>query len=163
MAMNVVVTLTWAEAHLAVTEGCTRRLRGLQKSMAERHGAAGRGDAWGLNIEGAAAEYAAAKALNVCWSFAPGPGYDGDIGHGFEVRSTPREDGRLILHESDPDDRPFLLVTGQIPTFTIRGWIMAGDAKKDYFWRDDVPEPAYFVPQSALAKIGEPGKLKAAA
>lgn len=148
------VTLTWAEAHLAVTEGSTRRLRALQRGMADRHGVAGRErDDWGLNIEGAAAEYAAAKALNVCWSFAPGPGYEGDIGHGFEVRSTPHPDGRLIVHETDPSDRPFLLVTGALPDFDVVGWIMGGDAKRQEWWNDRAPRAAFFVPQAALAPV----------
>lgn len=107
-------------------------------------------------IQSAAAELAVAKALNQYWSGAltwePNLGGLADVGGLVEVRSTATNPPHLIIHPREPDDRPFFLVTGSIPTFTIHGWAMGCDAKKDKWWDKTRPFPAYFLPASELRK-----------
>lgn len=56
------------------------------------------------------------------------------------------------MHRTDPDDRPFVLVTGVAPKFVLRGWIWGRDGKLEKYWgeRNNNGRPAFFVPQSAL-------------
>lgn len=73
---------------------------------------------------------------------------------GFEVRQTPYDSGRLILHRDDADDARFALVTGQLGEYSIRGWILGSEGKDDEWWGDPQGgRPAYFVPQSALGEV----------
>jgi hypothetical protein len=95
---------------------------------------------------------AIAKALNRYWTPVrrkPSE-IDSDVGGGFEVRSTGRANGCLILHDRDPDELRFILITGALPTFEICGWCYAHEGKDSAYWRSDLSRPAYFVPQSAL-------------
>jgi hypothetical protein len=70
-----------------------------------------------------------------------------DVGP-FDVRSTRHLDGRLILHDDDPDSRPFILVTGTAPyDLHMRGWIRARDGKLKKYESDPVGgRPAFWVP-----------------
>lgn len=74
-----------------------------------------------------------------------------DVGDNIQVRATPREDGSLIVHDQDPNDHVFYLVTGTPPVLTIRGWMIGGDAKQEDWKRNPHNKiPSYFVPQEAL-------------
>lgn len=127
---------------------------------------AGYKDTYGLSastalqkhIEGARGECAAAKALGIKWQadvHSEGGGLNkSDVGK-YEVRSTPRLGGSLILHDEDKDDRIYILVTGKDNVYFVRGWIQCKDGKNKNYWRTDVRYPAYFVPQSALNPIME--------
>jgi hypothetical protein len=108
-----------------------------------------------VNLQGHAAEFAFSLWSGLPWSalFVPGPRFVKvpDVGE-FEVRHSRRTDASLPLHDYD-DDRPFVLVTGEIPTFTMRGWAWPHDVRRKEFWRDKsarIVFPAYFVPQYAL-------------
>jgi len=111
-------------------------------------------ESWGIHIEGAAAELAFALWRGLEWSEVAGDHHDveGDVAH-VQIRSTPYSNGRLIVHRTDPDDAPFVLLTGAAPSFTVRGWIWGRDAKRDQWWLEQFKRPAFFVPQDALRKI----------
>lgn len=146
------VTLDWNEVSIAARVGVQRMIRALARGRAPAHGGPGNGGdltGWGVHIEGAAGEMAAAKIMGRYWPGNVEPDYDGDIGPGLHVRSTPRADGSLILHPRDVDGA-FMLLTGCIPTFTMVGWIHSSQGKQERFWRDDVRAPAFFIPQSEL-------------
>src|SRR5262245_12661761 len=86
-------------------------------------------DRWGSQIEGAAAEMAVAKHLNVFWD----GGMDnfmtwGDVG-GYEVRLRLEEDKDLYLNDRDESWKVFICVTGCIPTFKLWGWCHAEDGQ----------------------------------
>ena len=115
-----------------------------------------------VNMNAHAAEYAWCKYRGVAWSplFVPGrfrllP----DAADGGQVRQTRYTSGHLILHppgrgkgEDDPADR-FDLVTGTVPRFIWRGWLLARDGQHQRYWREEgpgVPFAAYFVPQGEL-------------
>lgn len=153
--MSVQVVLTPGECRIAAYTGVNRRLEAMAASRVEVYGKAAGGAYWETDLEAAAAELALAKALGVHWCGMDGPDKDtGDVA-GAQVRHTKRENGSLICHDRDADDHRFVLVTGSMPAFTVRGWILGGDAKDKRFWRDRpaVPRPAFFVPQSALKPL----------
>lgn len=147
-----VVVLTWLEQLQAVEVGGIRKITALRDGRHVRRGQ--EPNNWTDEIEGAAAELAVAKTTGRYWH-ALGKGHTdpADVGR-LEVRSTGHAHGCLILHPDDPDEARFVLVTGRIPEFTIRGTIVARDGKIDRYWRTDLRYPAYFVPQAALEPFG---------
>jgi len=83
------------------------------------------GDGWGINVDGAGAECAFAKAANLYWRGFTSDWTlirQGDIGN-IEVKWRGRENYGLPLREGDPRDRPYVLVTGKMPTYLIVGWL----------------------------------------
>jgi hypothetical protein len=147
------VTLSWREVRYAALVGVDVRLYNMSQRHTERWRAP-LDETWQREVTGAIAEYAVAKVLDRHWSTAGKSHGRGDVGD-LEVRATERTDGSLILHPSDPDDAPFVLVVGCPPTLGIAGWLRGGEGKVDRWWRTDVRSPAYFVPQSALRPLAE--------
>lgn len=148
------VELNESEAFHAALCGIGRRLKGIYtETRSDKHGFDGLG--WDIDIEGAGAEIAACNALNIPWTHAvkivADPSIlEGDIAPGVEVRHTITHSNSLILHPEDKDDYSYLLVTGRMPIYMVRGWLKARDGKKQQYWRTDVREPAFFVPQRDL-------------
>lgn len=148
----MIVTLDHDESDFAAYVGLRRSSEAMRLGRQHRFG--GNADRWGNDVEGAAAELAVAKALDHYWQpLAADPAsLPGDVGR-LQVRQTKRADGCLILHESDPDDAPFILVTGAVPTFTLAGWLWGREGKRPEHWRTSTGRPAFFVPQSALRAV----------
>jgi hypothetical protein len=124
----------------------------VQKGLEDKHGFDG--EPWNIDIEGAAGEIAAAKALGVYWgasvnTFKVG----GDVG-GLEIRTRSKSEYELLIRDNDPDDSIFVLVTGRSPNFEVVGWMKGKDAKREE-WKQTHGgrPPAYFVPQSELHSI----------
>jgi len=149
------VRLTWPEVFAATQVGMMRTLASLKN---QRHDMAGyvKNDAyWDADIQAAAAECAVAKALGKYWpasvnTFKGKP----DIPPDIEVRQTHHANGRLLIRERDDPGYKYVLVTGRIPTFEIRGFILGNDGKNHLF--QDAPNdraPAYFVPQDKLNEL----------
>lgn len=141
---------------MAAQAGLERRLSGLEHQTKAVYGQPAAGELWDIDLEAAAAELAVAKGLGKFWSPAESAALDreqGDVGAGWQVRWTRRENGRLIVHPRDADGHIFLLVVGSMPDFRICGWIRGVDAKREEFMWAGAPRPAYFVPQSALTAI----------
>ena len=68
-------------------------------------------------------------------------------------RQTEYLNGRLRLTKKDLDHKPYILVTGVMPTFNIVGWLKAVDGKKDEFLTDPTGagrKKNFFVPQGLL-------------
>jgi len=149
------VRLTNAECRQAAYVGINRRLDAMKRESTEVYGSAHNGDYWTVDVEAAAAELAAAKALGRYWSPADDPSEDreGDLGDGLQVRHTKRANGCLICHQRDADEHRFFLVVGSMPAFRVVGHILGRDAKKPEWWRTDVHRPAFFVPQYALTAL----------
>lgn len=133
-----------------------RQIEALKHGRPHRYGDPPQDD-WGVHIEACASEMAVAKAYNLYWEpVARRPeNLAGDVGN-LQVRSTWRENGRLILHDRDPDDAVFVLVTGKIPSFDVRGWILGRDGKAKEHWDEGDGRPAYFVPQNVLTQGSPP-------
>jgi len=149
------VRLSLSEMARAAHVGVQRHLKCLERGSKPAHGA-DEHTLWQIHIEGALGECAVAKALNVYWE----GGIDtfqkyGDVG-GYEVRTTPLDSGRLIIRSVDIETRRFVLVTGENGWYTVHGWLVGKDAKRDEWI--DAPNnrpPAWFAPQSALRPLSD--------
>lgn len=147
------VTLDSREQLMAAMAGIMRRISAIRKGRKEPYGTP-KADLWGNDIESSGAEAAVAKALNLYWTSVKEKVGPGDVGN-FEVRSTNRADGSLIVHDRDPDDVPFILVRGTFPDYEIVGWMFGRDAKDEkYRFRGD-GRPAFFVPGTHLRDVEE--------
>lgn len=149
------VTLSGYEMLLAGQAGVMRQVEAIRRGRKDAYGF--KGDAWGVHIEGAGGELAVAKLVGAYWNACVRNPDElpGDVGN-YEVRTPSRPNSRLIVHPQDPDDRPFVLVTGTMPNYTIHGYILGSDAKQQQWWEDPVGgRPAYFVPQSALLPMSQ--------
>ena len=142
------IILTPTEIMTAATIGVMRQCKAIQKGLKDAHGLKD-ADSWEINIEGALGECVVAKYKNVYWQGCGNVG-DCDVDD-FDVRTTKRGDGRLILHRSDADERVYWLVTGSGGIYHVRGWIQGYHGKAAKYWTDPgTGRPAYFIPQSDL-------------
>jgi hypothetical protein len=142
------VELTFAEIQMATVIGVQRQIEDIKW---ENHGNYGAKKelAWQRHIEGALAECALAKFLDVYWS--KGKWDIPDVGN-VDVRVTHLPHGKLILHKEDKDDRKYYLLIGLNGIYEIKGYILGKDGKRPEFYYDPTKEnrPAYFVPQDFL-------------
>ena len=128
----------------------------IMNSSKNNHGFVGHG--WEENMEGACAELAAAKVLNVYWDGSNGTYKLPDLSGSMQVRWTPYENGKLIVRPADDEYCKYVLVTGKCPNYTIRGYIQGVSAKNESFLDNlgDSSRPAvYAIPQSSLLDIKE--------
>jgi len=104
------------------------------------------------HIEGAAAEMAVAKRLNLFWSGLPLENWTKpDVGFEFEVklRTNWEQDKDMGLKGTDPDDKTYVLVHGKIPSFWLIGWCFG------YEFPRSQPSDFIWVPPSKLHKMDE--------
>lgn len=149
--MGDFVRLTKEEAREAAFVGVERQLDAIYSGRFD-HERTGRDDAWGNHIEGACAERAFCKAMNLPWVGKVNTFHgEADVGQDFEVRSTKYTNGHLIVRPPDPDDRLYVLMTGQVPLFVPRGWVAGDEAKHESYWQRE--KGAWYVPQFILRKI----------
>lgn len=147
------IELTSQEIQIASMVGIQRQVEDIEKRKSSFRGETQTG-AWQRHIEGALAECAFAKYLNVYWSKRPYPLPDV---YDSEVRSTPYLSGVMAIDPIDKDDRKYYLLTGINGSYTIRGWLYGKDCKRPEWWRklrQDRPE-CFCVPQSALKSLND--------
>jgi len=141
----------------AALVGARRRAGALNANLSDRYGNVDK-DPWGLDIEGAAAEMAVAKALGRYWHPSLHVQRDeGDVAS-YQVRSTTLSEGCLLIKEGDGLESIFIFVVGTAPVLSIPGWIRARDGRRDEWWRTVRGRSAWFVPQSALRPIPKKGE-----
>lgn len=148
MSTPITVRLTASEILIAAQAGLLRTLENLVHDQPASHGG-NESCRWQIAIEGALGEWALAKYLRAFW---PGKGVPGapDVGT-VDVRTAPEDHHRLILHDTDPDERIFYLLCGRHGTYTVKGWLRAKDGKKPEYRQDPTGHrPAYFIPQEIL-------------
>lgn len=147
------IQLTGTEIMQGATVGLMRQLQNLKQKRCPAFGAGTTAD-WQLHIEGALGEMALAKYLNYYWG-GVGVLRNPDV-FDNDVRTRSRHHYELILHDHDPDDRRFWLLTGTNGAYVVHGWILGRDGKQKDFWKDPAGgRPAYFVPQEKLTKPAE--------
>ena len=138
----------------AALVGVMRQITNLRDGRRDAHGAS-LSTGWQIHIEGACAEYAVAKHLGVFWNGNMGNLKADDVGP-FQVRSTEHANGRLILHEGDPSDKLYVLVTGRCPSYVIQGWIKGEDGQNPKYWTDpSTGRPAFFVTTADLKPMSD--------
>jgi hypothetical protein len=143
-----IVVLDASEMLLAANAGIMRRIENLKKGAGQPYGY-DENVSWQIDIEGAMGEFALAKHLGVFWH-GKGKMRGFDVGS-CDARTTHHENGSLIIHPQDNDEKTIWLLTGKNGTYVIRGCIKAIDGKLDKYWKDPLGGmPAYFVPQSEL-------------
>jgi hypothetical protein len=146
--MKTEIILTAPEIMLGATAGIMRQVENIKLKSKAYYGAGHERD-WQYNIEGALGEMALSKYLGVYWK-GKSRKRETDVAH-YDVRTSSRANGDLILHPDDPDDRTFWLLTGFNGTYTVHGCIVAAEGKKEEYWRDPAGNrPAFFVPQNLL-------------
>lgn len=150
----VFVQLTPSQIFQGAMVGVMRQCHVIQAGRNHTRGETTKND-WQRHVDGALAELAVAQYLDLFWDGKVGLITAGDVGS-IEVRTTHHVSGRLIVHDDDPDDARFVLVTGCNGTYDLRGWIAGMDGKRDEY-RDDPKggRPAYFVPQDRLRPMTE--------
>jgi len=153
-AMSV-VTLSWREVRLAAFAAVDRRIMHLYRGTSDHHGRPSRDRGWEIDIQGVLGEFAVAKLFDTYWSGGMAKvDTDGDVAR-LQVRASTLPHAGLIVYKDDPDEVPFVLVVGVPPRFVIPGWVIGADAKQDRYWRSDLHDPAFVVPQAALRPVDE--------
>ena len=120
------VTLSPDEIHLAAITGVSRRIDSMKTGLNNQKQSDG--SDWAIDIEGACAELAVAKQMNLFWNGHVQSFKNADVGV-LHVRSTVHHDGHLIVKDNDPDDAVFMLVTCACPVYTIVGGISGARAR----------------------------------
>jgi len=149
------VILSHPEIYIAAQVGIMRNVASCQRDLppvgrsAEAHNDA----QWSMDINGAHAELAVAKAYNVYWNPSVRIGKATDVGR-VQVRSTSRANGRLIKRPNDSDDDIFLLVHCKRPKFQLIGWLYGREAKVERFYKpaDQSGGEAWWVDADSLHK-----------
>ena len=143
------IDLNAHEIEVACLVGVQRQIENIFNGAKPAYGA-GTANDWQLAIEGCLGEMALAKKLGCYWD-GKGVKRAPDVGQ-VDVRTTPRENGRLILHPDDPDDRFFCLLTGVNGRYTFRGGIFGREGKREENWKDPqgTNRWAFFVSQDQL-------------
>jgi hypothetical protein len=149
---NVEIELTNAELMVASCVGSMRRVR----SIGRKNPYTTRSD-WDMDIDGAAAELAVAKYLNVYWIAGVNTFKAPDVA-ALQVRSTKRSNGRLIVHHNDNPTALFVLVICNFPHYRLVGSILGQAAKVPEFFEDESSSgaAAWFVPQDRLMDLPMP-------
>jgi hypothetical protein len=148
----MLIDLTFSESLTAIIGGARRHLSSVYKRRKPAHGCDVNDlDGLMLNIQGAVSELAVAKAFDLFWECNAANCDDLDVGP-YGVRSTTRRDGRLILHDSDKDDAPYVFaIVVTLTRVNLVGWIHGSEGKQSRFWSDPrTGRPAYFIPQDSL-------------
>ena len=141
------ITLEPYEIIMGAMVGVRRRVSSIAKKLDR---GSTQGDPWGIDIEGALAEVAVAKALGIYFSGSVDTYKSPDLA-GIQVRWTPLDQGRLIVRDQDNDNENYILVTGTCPNYKISGWIEGFNAKdSQYISAPNGRSAAYFVPQESL-------------
>ncbi len=153
MKRSVVIILEEHELFMGALMGLDREMRALKRGARDRYAAK---SPWEDHIEGALAELALARYLGVYWN--GGAVGDSDVAGGYEVRRTPHENGHLTIFQSNPNDAPYVLVTGRAGRYTLQGWIMGSEGKRPNYLQTGYgqvtfSQPTYWIPQSALSPM----------
>lgn len=145
------VMLTRMEAAMALHVGVMRHMTSVFRGRQDRHGAA---LSWDLHLEGACGELAYCKHAGIFWDGSIDVFKRPDIGGSIQIRTRSRHDYELIVRDDDADTDWFVLITGRMPRFEIRGCLRGADAKRAE-WRQTHGdrEAAFFVPTKELLGV----------
>jgi hypothetical protein len=150
------VALTSEDFMVAATRGAVRQLQAIKKGrMGSDHGSSSsRGLSRRLadSVLGDLGEIAVSRVTGLPITSRFEELSAGDLGNRYEVRTTDLRSGHLLLHDSSPDGRIYILAIVSGLEATVCGWIRAADGKHPDYWRDGDPG-CYYVPQAHLNDI----------
>ena len=141
------VPMTMTEVYMAVSLGAFRRTSSWREGYNSSKHTSNPTD-WAWDIEGALAEMALAKLLNVYYLPTNKDGKKPDVA-GNQVRSTDLKTGGMFFRENDiPNkDQPFVLAIVEKHLVNLIGWLYGRDCMKEE-WRFGRPdEVCWLVPQ----------------
>lgn len=150
------VTLTRDEWRGAAQIGLDRVISSRLMGLMHRNGM-DEADAYRNNIEGACGERAAAKFLGVYWDGSVDTFRSkADLLGNVEVKTRSDHGYELLVRKWDVETpKLYIHVTGQAPTYRIRGWIyLSGPQDCKDEWKQTYgnrPE-AWFIPTSHLSQ-----------
>ena len=151
---GVWVKLSYSELLVGALVGSLRHAEALVRGREDQDGF--EGDGWGVHIEGALAEMAAARAINRYWDASVNRFKDptrGDVGP-YEVRRRSRQDYDVLIRPRDADAKVHIAVFGSAPNFRVAGWLFGHEAKRDEWLKPHAGrKPAWFMPQSELRAL----------
>lgn len=152
------ISLSKEEALKASIMGVERRLTNIFRELRDlgHHGPPIGGSWWSNDIEAACAELAFSKFIKEDWVGAVNTFNAPDVGDSWQVRYTDREYGCLIIRKKDKPklSQRFALVTGSLPNYSIKGYLLGTNAIQDKYIRNpNNGEPAWFVPQKDLIQF----------
>ena len=160
--MSIGVELTAGELVAVAGVGARRRINAIHRARANEF-QAGDDRKWGIEINGAAAEYAVSKLLGIHWQgFAEGPSITHpDLAPNIEVRHTGRPDGGLIVYRDDSPNYIYVLVIGGDLSYKVVGYISGVDAQREVYWQGDgkLGKPAFLVKQEHLTPLNNAEEL----
>jgi hypothetical protein len=139
----------------------TGALRHHDCAVKGRHDYATEGDSFeatslARHVNGAGGEIAVAKERDVYWGghINRFNGQGGDVGKQVQVRTRLKAQWPMIINERDPDDVPFVKVSGLAPHYEVHGWVWGRDGKREE-WRDPSAHWRFLVPAEALHSMDE--------
>jgi hypothetical protein len=107
------------------------------------------------NRVGYAGEYAFAKWLKVPFKYKSYDRLSTDV-MGYQIKTTALSTGSLIKKLSNPSGTYVLaILNGDYESVTLKGWALSQEIEQECYWRNDVPKPAWFMPQSQLWSMDE--------
>lgn len=152
-------TLAWYEMEDVCRNALSREMESYKKKSRPRINAQTVVKDLATNIDGSGAEMVVAKLLDKFWMAGVNKWGEHDVSIQLkvEVRQTLHAHGHLVLYQKDPPERPYVLVTGTMPTYTVRGWKWGYEAKLPKWQQLDKEDRPFWVPQSELYRdnIGE--------
>lgn len=112
---------------------------------------------WDDECEGAAAEMAVAKWLDLFWCGRIANLKKPDVGP-WQVRQTKYTSGHLLLNKRDKGDEYFFLVTGRMPKFMIYGPMLCSEGQLEKYWDKPKREggECYMVPREIVQAAKPP-------
>ena len=137
-----------------VVEVALDQLRELEdRTEGNQYGRADRGvDRQTVHVQGQLAEAALRRWAGITRDTTSMGKFIPDVGL-VDVRSTPLDDGHLIVHEDDPSERRYVLMVGSEVRWTVRGWAWGYVAQRPEYWASWMPHPCFAVPQDRLATL----------
>jgi hypothetical protein len=144
------IRLSWEEVLCGAQVGLRREVKALARGHEDAYG--WKRDGWRQHIEGACAELAVSRALDLSWSGIPLATWHGpDVGADIQVRYRPNPDQPdLGLRPTDDPSHRYILVHGSLPDYELVGWcyghehmtdtlqfVTEGDLHGFEEWRDD--------------------------
>lgn len=151
------VKLDRGEVHLAAMMGCLRQIDNIfaekQSYIDEEQG---EGFGWAANIEGCLGEIAFAKWSKRYWGGNLGNYKADDVGP-YQVRTRSKHEYELPIYPRDRPDRYYVLLTGTVPEYRVRGYVWGADGKRpEFYTRYGKGRPAFYVPYRLIIPLAPP-------
>lgn len=160
MSSSKIVTLRPEEFSIAIEVAKQRQIESLKMGLKDKKYLKSTGwrDGLGLHLYGTTSELAVAKLLDKYWQAGVNQfsGMTSDVSSNIEVRYNKMQEPKLIVRDADPNERIYVLVTGDLPELKVHGWLLGSDAKaKKEYYQDlgNIGKYAWFIPVKELKEM----------